>query len=97
MAQPAGNPADDGVAEAKDAVGDPAGVHQLSGQQEKGDRHEHKAVSRIDHLLGQGVEGEVGEAVVHHQHDHAYRTDGVWDAEPQTEQQDQQHDKDKKF
>ena len=42
---------DQGNSQIHDALGQPADIHDLASQHEKGDRQQREAVSAIDHIL----------------------------------------------
>jgi hypothetical protein len=52
LAEPAAHPADEGVGEAHDPPGDAAGVHQVAGEDEAGDRQQHEDVDAGVHRCG---------------------------------------------
>ena len=54
MAQAPGNETDQGRGEAEKAVGDTAGIHQITGQNEEGHRQKSELVDSGDHALGHG-------------------------------------------
>ena len=85
--------ADAGNCELDDALGKAAGIHQLAGQNEEGDRQQGKCVSARDHVLGDDLAVEhahvkhEGNATEHQRKCHRYANGHG------TEQRDDKDDK----
>ena len=82
MCQPAGNPADGGLGEVEDAVGDLPDVHQFAGEDEQRDGDEGEGVDPGDHLLRDDDDREI----VDQQRDQRAEADGNGDRDADQDQ-----------
>ena len=87
MAQTAGNPADEGVAETEDTRGYGAGIHQLAREKEERDGKKREVIGRERKLRGDHVQRNIAEAAGYDEHEQGNKADRIRRAVAQKEQQ----------